>query len=213
MTLLHRTSRFACRAALAISLLGLAAHPPAEAAEGFKPVPVQYIAALADPDATSGTGAESWGLWREDPGPRGVELYNFESLQLAGGVAPAKWNFSPTDWWLEEHGLIMEQPEFGLPPGRYLVTGNQSKQAVLTIHPKDANGSERWELSDGVTLHQVTHLRCRSARYRPEAEGQSCSPTAARRDDFPVQPGAAMPPVPGCSKQDYAVIFIIGVEG
>jgi hypothetical protein len=196
-----------------MSLLGLAAHPQAKAADGFKSISVQFIAALADADATSGTGAESWGLWRVDPGPRGVELYDIESLLVAGGVAPARWTFSPTDWWLEEHGLIMEQPDFGMPPGRYLVTGNQSKQAVLTIHPKDASGSERWELSDGVTIGEVTHLGCRSARYTPAADAQSCSPVAAHQADFPVSPGAAMPPVPGCHKQDYAVVFIIGVEG
>ena len=36
--------------------------------------PIQFIAAKGDPDASSGTGAEKWGLWREDPGPRGVYL-------------------------------------------------------------------------------------------------------------------------------------------
>jgi len=28
---------------------------------------------------------------------------------------------------------------------------------------------------------------------------------------FPVAPGAAMPPVEGCSKQDYQVLIVIGV--
>ena len=27
------------------------------------------------------------------------------------GVAPAGWTFDAEDWWLEEHGLIMEAPE------------------------------------------------------------------------------------------------------
>ena len=35
---------------------------------------LQFIAALGDPKATSGTGANTWGLWREDPGPQGVRL-------------------------------------------------------------------------------------------------------------------------------------------
>jgi hypothetical protein len=173
---------------------------------------VQYIAALADPSATSGTGAENWGLWREDPGPRGVELLAFEALQQAGGVAPARWTFDPKDWWLEEHGLIMEQPAFGMPPGRYLVTGNLFRQSVLTIHPKDGTGQQRWELSGGVSLGEVTHQGCRSARYTPQAAGQSCLPTAAETQSFPVSPGASMPPVSGCAKQDYAVVFIIGKE-
>ena len=31
-----------------------------------------------DPNANSGAGAENWGLWRKDPGPRGVRLYNYD---------------------------------------------------------------------------------------------------------------------------------------
>ena len=69
----------------------------------FKPIPTQYIAALGDPGATSGAGAESWGLWRLDPGPRGVELSDYETLKAEGGVAPAEWKFDAADWWLEEH--------------------------------------------------------------------------------------------------------------
>ena len=209
MMSLQRTWRFI----LALAALLLVAAPEVLAREGFKPIRMQYIAALADPGATSGTGAEHWGLWREDPGPRGVRLNSFDALLVAGGVAPAKWNFDAADWWMEENGLIMERPDVGVPPGRYLVTGNRKKMAVLTIHPRDANGQQAWDLGDGATLYDVTHLRCRSARYTPGAAGQSCSPAAARQSDFPVTPGAEMPPVPGCSKQDYAVVFIIGVEG
>ena len=203
MTLLRRTI-------LSIAMLVLTA--PAIAGTSFKPVETQYIAALADPNATSGTGAESWGLWTLDPGPRGVRLRNFEALVAAGGVAPAQWSFDKADWWLEENGLIMEQPVFGVAPGKYLVTGNRAKQSVLTVHPKDAKGAQGWELADGATLYDVTHLRCRSARYTPAAEGQSCSPASVNGENFPVAPGAAMPPVPTCSTQDYAVVFIIGVE-
>ena len=197
---------------LLLSIAALAFVGPAMAGTGFKPVETQYIAALADPTATSGTGAEHWGLWTLDPGPRGVRLNNFEALLAAGGTAPAQWTFDTADWWLEENGLIMEAPAFGVAPGNYLVTGNRAAQAVLTIHPKDAQGAQAWELSGGATLYDVTHLRCRSARYTPAAEGQSCSPAAVQREGFPVAPGAAMPPVANCSKQDYAVVFIIGVE-
>lgn len=198
---------------LALAALALFATPHAQARDGFRSVAVQYIAALADPAATSGTGAETWGLWREDPGPRGVRLAKFGALLAAGGKAPSEWTFDNNDWWMEENGLIMERPDVGVPPGRYLVTGNRAAQAVLTIHPKDASGKQGWDLSDGATLYDVTHLRCRSARYTPQAAGQSCSPSAASQSNFPVTPGAAMPPVPGCSKQDHAVVFIIGIAG
>ena len=178
----------------------------------FRSVRTQFIAALGDPGASSGSGAQSWGLWRKDPGPRGVRLNNYEQqLVTSGGVAPARWKFDGADWWLEENGLIMEQPEFPVPPGKYIVTGDREAVAMLTIHPLDGEGGQRWELANGATLYDVTHLPCRSARYTPVAgaEISSCSPARAERDDFPVTPGAPMPVVEGCHKQDYAVLFII----
>ena len=178
----------------------------------FKRLPeLQYIAALGDPKATSGNGAQAWGLWRLDPGPRGVRLNRFEQLKSAGGVAPAQWKFDNKDWWLEEHGLIMEAPDFPLPAGKYLVTGDRDVTSVLTIHPKGSDGNQRWELADGATLWDVTHLACRSARYTPAAGANACSPANARQAAFPVIPGGAMPAVDGCNKQDYAVLIIIGV--
>jgi hypothetical protein len=194
----------------------LVADLPVQAAGGgqmkFQRIPVQYIAALGDPRATSGSGAQFWGLWTEDPGPRGVELSDYGRLKKAGGVAPARWKFDGADWWLEEHGLIMEQPVFPLPPRKYLVTGAREVTAVLTIHPADRNGDRRWELDNGAALHDVTHLACRSARYRPAAGNSTCSPETVRKAAFPVAPGGAMPPVEGCRKQDYAVLIVIGVE-
>jgi len=177
----------------------------------FQRISTQFIAALGDPGATSGSGAQSWGLWPLDPGPRGVELNRYQRLKDAGGVAPARWKFDGTDWWLEEHGLIMEQPTFPLPPGKYMVTGARDVTAVLTIHPADRNGDRRWELDKGATLYDVTHLACRSARYTPAAVGGSCSPANAQKTAFPIAPGGAMPPVEGCTKQDYAVLIVIGV--
>ena len=82
-------------------------------------------------------------------------------------MAPAQWKFDASDWWLEEHGLIMEEPTFPLPAGKYLVTGDREVKTMLTVHPKDKNGNQRWELADGATLYDVTHLGCRSARYTP----------------------------------------------
>jgi hypothetical protein len=127
-------------------------------------------------------------------------------------MAPARWEFDNTDWWLEEHGVIMESPQFPLPPGRYLVTGGRGVTTVLTVRPPDEVGDSRWDLGDDVTLHDVTHLACRSARYRPATGQGSCSPSNAQEAAFPVKPGETMPPVVGCTKQDYSVLFVIGVE-
>jgi hypothetical protein len=176
----------------------------------FKPLRTQFIAALGDPSANSGSGAETWGLWRQDPGPRGVWLRNYgEQLEASGGIAPAGWSFDISDWWLDENGLIMEQPVFSMPAGKYIVTGDREAVAMLIVHPADANGKMRWQLGNGVKLHDVTHLPCRSARYTAATKGNSCSPAVARRDDFPVEPGGVMPVVEGCNKQDYSVLFII----
>lgn len=177
----------------------------------FKRIPTQFIAALAEPGATRGTGAETWGVWDIDPGPRGVWLKDFGQLLSSGGVAPASWTFDPGDWWLDENGLIMEKPDFPLPPGRYLVTGRRTATAILTIHPAGEDGVQAWELGNRATIYDVTHLKCRSARYTP-VDGGSCSPGKADKGNFPVAPGGLMPPVDGCKKQDYTVLFIIGVE-
>ena len=105
----------------------------------------------------------------------------------------------------------MEQPEFPLAPGQYMVTGGREVTTVLTIHRADEQGDSRWELADGATLYDVTHLGCRSARYTPTPGNESCSPANAPRDAFRVAPGADMPSVEGCNKQDYSVLFIVGV--
>ncbi|MFZ0487637.1 MAG: hypothetical protein WAL83_11620 [Arenicellales bacterium] len=195
---------------LAVTALGHPAQASADSQTRFKRIPTQFIAALDDPDASSGTGAQYWGLWRQDPGPRGVWLDDYGQLKAAGDVAPADWKFQPDAWWLEENGRIMEQPDFPIPPGRYVVTGNRQVTSVLTIHPMDANGDQRWELANGATLHDVTHLGCRSALYTPAKGEGSCSPDKAQRTAFPVQPGAAMPFVQGCNKRDYQVLIVIG---
>lgn len=198
-------------AAAAVFML-LAAQSPALSEAGFKSIPTQYLAALAEPGAGSGNNAQSWGLWRIDPGPRGVPVGDYANLAANNGVAPAQWTFDSGDWWLEENGRIMEAPEFPVPAGRYLVTGNRDVETVLTVFPKAADGSQRWELADGATVFDVTHLRCRSARYMPVADDKTCSPAAVQQSSFPVQPGALMPPVENCAKQDYTVLFIVGVE-
>ena len=140
-----------------------------------------------------------------------IQLRGDSRLKAAGGVAPSQWKFDAADWWLEEHGLIMEKPTFPLPPGKYLVTGDRKVTTVLTIQPKDKDGNQRWELADGATLYDVTHLGCRSARYTPATANNSCSPANVRTTGFPVNPGAAMPVVNGCRKQDYAVLIVVGL--
>jgi hypothetical protein len=104
----------------------------------------------------------------------------------------------------------MEAPKFPIPPGTYLVTGDREKQAGLTVHPADKGGTQRWALDSGATLYDVTHLGCRSARYTP-ATNSTCSPAKAQQSAFPVRPGAAMPPVGDCHKQDYSVLIVIGM--
>jgi hypothetical protein len=195
---------------MAMAALGALAHAAGNDQPTFKRISPQYIAALADPGAISGDGAQSWGLWRLDPGPRGVRLDRFPRLQAAGDIAPTRWKFDSKDWWLEEHGLIMEQPEFPLPPGKYLVTGDREVTTVLTVHPRDKKGNQRWELA-GAAIQDVTHLACRSARYTPEKGQGSCSPANARQSAFPVAPGAVMPAVEGCHKQDYSVLIVVGL--
>ena len=108
--------------------------------------------------------------------------------------------------------MIMEERDFPVPPGKYIVTGDREVTTVLTVHPMDKDGDQRWELDGGATIHDVTHLRCRSARYTPAMPGSPCSsPARAQKTAFPVAPGGAMPPVAGCNKQDYAAPFVVGV--
>ena len=211
--------------------------------------PTQFIAALGDPKASQGTNAMMWGIWSMDPGPRGVWLKDYStafasstsSSSASSLVAPAGWTFDPTNWWLEEHGLIMESPIFPLPAGRYLVTGGRMVTTGLTIgtdgtwklddddddEDKSTSGSAgegsgRRKKATVACLYDVTHLPCRSARYTPLTGMENDTPTATKTTtimgsplmanprDFPVAPGADMPTVPGCTKQDYAVLFVVG---
>ena len=34
-----------------------------------------------------------WGIWREDPGPRGVHITDWSLLEMMGGLAPSGWTF------------------------------------------------------------------------------------------------------------------------
>ena len=194
-------------ATLALTLALLPALSQAEPT--FVPGETQYIAALGAPTATSGTDAETWGFWSVDPGPRGVWSTDYADLLATGGQAPAGWQFDPGSWWLEEHGLLMEAPSFPLPPGQYVVTGGRETTATLTISAPDAQGHQGWSLSDGATIHDVTHLRCRAAVYTAKT-GEACTPDKTPTQVFPMDPGREMPAIEGCTKQDYQVLIVIG---
>ena len=158
--------------------------------------PLQFIAALGDPEANSGDGAGSWGIWETDPGPRGFRQREYEKV-ASGELRPPKW-FQEQDFYLDENAIIMPQPSFPLPEGKYLVTGGRIATTGLTI-----SGDGTWKLDSGK-LYDVTHLPCRAARYR------GGTPSSVRKQDFPVAPGAIMPEVPGTTKQDYSVLFVVG---
>jgi hypothetical protein len=85
----------------------------------------KFIAATGDPTANQGiignAQEEQWGVWNQDPGPRGVFLRDYQTSLLLNNkqqqqqststsnnddsiVAPAGWKFDKNDWWLEEHG-------------------------------------------------------------------------------------------------------------
>src|SRR5260370_17815834 len=105
----------------------------------------------------------------------------------------------------------MEKPTFPLPPGKYLVTGDRKVTTVLTIQPKDKDGNQRWELADGATLYDVTHLVCRLLLEKKATANNSCSPANVRTTGFPVNPWAAMPVLNVCRKQDSAVLIVVAL--
>jgi hypothetical protein len=196
---------------MAVAAILIVATGPGLAEAKFTRIETQYIAALGEPGSTSGDDAHLWGLWAIDPGPRGVRLRNFEKLKARAGLAPAGWQFDSKAWWLEENGLIMEAPSFPVPPGQYVVTGNREVTSVLTVGEADATGRQAWKLSNGTTIYDVTHLRCRAARYSAINDSQSCSPDKTPANVFPMSLDRQMPFVDGCSKQDYQVLIVIGM--
>jgi len=158
--------------------------------------PLQFIAALGDPEANSGDGADSWGIWETDPGPRGFRQSKYEQV-VSGELRAPQW-FQEQDFFLDENAIIMPQPSFPLPEGKYLVTGGRLATTGLVV---SSDGS--WKLDSGK-LYDVTHLPCRAARYK------NGTPSNVRKADFPVAPGGMMPEVPGTDKQDYSVLFVVG---
>jgi len=213
MTSAFRTSaglfRPICLAVIALAFF--LATAPADAETKFMRIPTQYIAALGDPQASSGTDAETWGLWAIDPGPRGVFLKDYPDLVANAAVAPDGWTFDPTAWWLEEYGRIMEAPGFPLPAGQYVVTGGRDVAAVLTVEEPDSMGKQAWSLSNEASVYDVTHLGCRAALYTQKETGKACTPNNAPTSVFPMTPDTVMPAVEGCSKKDYHVLIVVGI--
>ena len=197
--------------ALAFGFLGTAISSPLLAQTKIRRIRTQYIAALSPEGATSGTGAETWGLWKVDPGPIGVWLRFYQALQKAGNIAPAGWRFDIDDWWLDENGLIMKAPEFPIPAGQYYVTNGEENISLLTVEEPDTESKQAWTLTDDKTIGDVTHGPCRSARYTPEGESGTCSPKYADRSAFPLKPGESPPLVSGCNRKSYAVLIVFGV--
>ena len=55
----------------ALGFLASTLASPILAQTKIRRIQAQYIAALAPEGATSGMGAETWGIWKVDPGPIG----------------------------------------------------------------------------------------------------------------------------------------------
>merc|ERR1711988_1764242 len=136
-------------------------------------------------------------------GMTGVPMSKFTAAMAAGGDMTGGWKFDSADWWLEEHGLIMQQPVIPLPAGKYSVTGGRSVTAILTV-----KSDSTWSLDGGATIGDVTHGPCRSARYTPKSGVAGCSPKNMDPSAFPVAPGGTMPTIEGCDKQDYRVLIV-----
>jgi hypothetical protein len=194
------------------------------APSGFQRIPTQFLAVLADANANEGDAGE-FGVWPRDPGPRGVWLDQYQKqLKQHNSIAPAGWRFSDNDWWVEEHGLIMEPPTFPLEAGRYLVTGGRQITTVLTVgEPKvDMNPStstssssskqrqsqsQSWSLEDPkATLYDVTHLPCRSARYTQPTGTTVSSSSDADADAYPSTTRLQLlPPNEAANMSDFPV--------
>ena len=181
---------FVSRRLLAMGTLMLAAglQQPVHASgvdfSKFRRIEPQDIAALGDPGATSGSGAQSWGLWSQDPGPRGGKL-DLGLRSIEGGRRRGAGTVSIDAAWTggrgRNTGRIMEKPTFPLPPGKDLVTGDRTVTTVLTIQPKDKDGNERWNSPTARPSTMSPISDADSARYDAGGGGQLCSSPRTRR--------------------------------
>jgi len=96
----------------------------AEPKPKFKRIPrIQFVAALGDPAASSGTGAEEWGLWDQDPGPRGVTLGKYPKLDQNKGKSPRGGNLTKATGVLRNTALLWRRLE-NFPPKSSFVKEN-----------------------------------------------------------------------------------------
>src|SRR5271155_5391642 len=142
-------------------MLAAGLQPPVHASgvdlSKFRPIEPQYIAALGDPGATSGNDAQSWGLWSQDPGPRGCKLDRYDKLKAAGGVAPSQWKFrrcglvaggtrldhgeadlSAASWEIPRHGRPQgndRADNSAQGQGRQSAVGTRRRRDPLRCHP------------------------------------------------------------------------------
>src|SRR5437899_10240008 len=91
----------------------------------------------------------------------------------------------------------MEKPTFPLSAGKYLVTGDRDVTTVLTVRPKDKNGNQRWELADGATLYDVTHLVCRLLLEKKKKAANARTAANVPTTGLTLAPGSAMTSVNG----------------
>jgi hypothetical protein len=90
---------------------------------------------------------------RTRPGRLDLRQGAFGGHRLALAAAILRLSHAPMlrmqgDWWLEEHGLIMEKPDFPLPVGKYMVTGDREVTTELTIEE-----GNKWSLKQGDAEH------------------------------------------------------------
>ncbi|MEM6987666.1 MAG: hypothetical protein AAF499_14135 [Pseudomonadota bacterium] len=104
----------------------------------------------------------------------------------------------------------MKSPEFPMPAGEYVVSNGVSNISLLRVDEPAAAGEQSWSLSDSMTIADVTHGPCRSARYRPRQTSGQCSPENAPQTVFPLGPGEQPPSVQYCDRKIYAVLIVIG---
>ena len=125
-----------------------------------------------------------------------------------------------SDWWLEEHGLIMEKPTFPRPAGKYMVTGDREVTTELTI-----TEDNKWSLKQGAQLLPTTRClpapfdtvpqaHCTTSRISPAAppgassartgNDSKCAPSTAQRYT-PMAAAGVQPGTPANVKAGDAI--------
>ena len=155
---------------LAPSAFGQALLPGRDEQVRFRRIPTQFIAALAAPDATSGDNAHEWGLWRLDPGPRGIRLDQYERLKAAGGMAPAGWRFD--DGAGRRNGLAGDQ---GADDGRVGIVHRhhegpwQKRGQAQTSSRLKLSHSAQSQAHHALPARSISHNAAQAFRFQAKA--------------------------------------------